>query len=509
MSQNPMFSGAARPAAEREHAPDRGKVNPLPDDTAMEIARPSGAPTKSSGPAPARSVLQSGGREEFRWSSGTLAAFRRSDVHGALRAEFGSDVDASPEYDKLVRLMHGVFALRNERVTAINNDEIFVLRTPQGELRRITKGVQLSLARKELYQIPRRQRNDDGQWETTVEKGVAQLTVAGLHQLNAIAGCYVGLEPTQQIDGKSVNNPYIERWPDDKEEQIFGDVRRIVITAIVAGLTESGAPVVVRYTYEYEPGKEFLHKIAELHGKIDYKTKQPVCDGIELISRGDFESFKEASTPKAGRKPSWRYVPAFNGIGYAINLSDRQVAAAVADMAHVTREAGKKAQTVAIRNAMRAHPALSRGSVLIDQSTGLGVVRVVGWTGSSDAIASFQERMRAAASVTGQIMSRDASNARKAAEEVIELHGSYDGDDGAQADEDLLAASAFTSSIEDEERNAEGERRGALMALLMERVVLLRSSDDGARIMHDLASAGIDEMERRLDEVNDLLDRET
>lgn len=498
MSQNDTFGGPDRLTAERE----RGRINPLPDEPAMEFARPALKP-------PVRASLQSSAREDFWWSTGALAAFRRGDLHGALRAEFGADIDQDPGYDKLVRLMRGVFELRAEKVTSVNADEIFVVRTPQGELRRVTKGVQLSLARKELYQIPRRQQNDDGDWETAVEKGVAQLTVAGLHQLNAIAGCYVGLEPTQQIDGKAVNNPYIERWADDKEEQIIGDVRRIVVTAIVAGLTESGAPVVVRYTYEYEPGKELLHRIAELHGKIDYKTKQPKCDGVELISRGDFEAFKAENTPKTGRKPSWKYVPSIGGTGYAVNLADRQVAAAFADMVHVTREAIKKAQTVAIRNAMRAHPALSRGSVLIDQSTGIGVVRVVGWTGASDAIASFQERMRAALSVAGQSMSRDASSTYKAVEEVIELRGSYDGDDGAQADEDLLAASAFTSSVEEQERNVESERRGTLLALLMERAMLLRSSDDGARIMHDIASASVDDLEHRLDEVNSLLERES
>ena len=501
-NQHTMFSDdAPRGTRAAERAADRGsgKVSPMPSDGAMEIARPTQPAAPRQPPA-----LQSGGREEFRWTPGALAAFRRSDPVGALRAEFGADIESSPEFPRLHRLMLGVFALRNERVTAVNNDEIFVLRTPSGEIRRMVKPVQLSLARKELYQIPKRQRNADGAWETVVEKGVAQLTVAGLHKLNAIAGCYVGLEPQQLIDGRMVNNPFIERWPDDPAENITGDVRRIVITAVVAGLTESGAPVVVRYTYETEPGKELLHKLAELHGKVDYKTKQRTCTGIEFISRGEFAAFKESARPESGRQPRWKYVPSIGGTGYAVNLADPQVAAVYADMIHVYRESIKKAQTVAIRNAMRAHPALCQGSVLIDQSTGIGMVRVVGWTGSSDAIAAFQERMRAAAAVTGQMMNDGSPSAkRRGNEEVIEIRETYEpGDDGSQADEDLLAASVFSES--EGERDEENERRGALMALITEIVGTIRSPDAADRLMFDLSGASLEELEARLDEARQL-----
>ena len=186
----------------------------------------------------------------------------------------------------------------------------------------------------------------------------------------------------------------------------------------------------------------------------------------------------------------------FGGVGYACNLADQHVAAVYYDMLQVSKEAGKKAITVARRNAMRAHPALSRGAIEIDQKTGLGFTTVTGWTASKGAVRDYNSMMAdLARGVHDHI-------ADVGGVEIIEKSEAYDpaGETIDAVDEDDLAQAA--ASAEEEELNEVQlavERRGTLIASIHDAAARL-SPNDAELATFALGDLTLDELQIRLDE---------
>ena len=457
--------------------------------TTRQDAAPVAAPATASAPPAVRT-------REYGISRPAVMALRRDDVDGFLLAEFG---EAVREYDpgrlsELRRLTHHLLAMRKENVAGIGDDEMFKVSLPGGgQLVRVTHKVQLSVARKEVFQVPKKRQDELGNWVNSVaEPGIAQLTVPGYDAINRVVGCSVALPPTIKIDGNDRENPYVERYPDTGTTT--GDIRRIVICVVVAGMSQIGTPVVVRYTYEYEPGKELLHALGRLSTETDYKTKKRKHEGIvELVAHDEFAAFVQSQTDKWAR---WKFVPMFGGVGYACNLADQHVAAVYYDMLQVSKEAGKKAITVARRNAMRAHPALSRGAIEIDQKTGLGFTTVTGWTASKGAVRDYNSMMAdLARGVHDHI-------ADVGGVEIIEKSEAYDpaGETIDAVDEDDLAQAA--ASAEEEELNEVQlavERRGTLIASIHDAAARL-SPNDAELATFALGDLTLDELQIRLDE---------
>lgn len=465
-----------------------------PDQTAT-----TSAPTTDGGvPATtsqAAAPPASNARRTFSFSREGILELQRGRVDEFLLVEFGNDVQTydKARLDQLRHLTLGIIAMRRENVAAIGNDEMFFVRLPNGkQLGRVKYNVRLTIGSKELFQIPKGRYGEDGK-RGVAEPGIAQLTVPGYDALNRVAGCSVALPPTITIDGKERENPYIERFEDNGTT--IGDVRRIIVCVVVAGMSEIGTPVVVRYMYEYEPGKELLHALSKLSTLTDFKTGARLCTAVELVDGAGFQEFVDSQKDKRGR---WKYVPAFAGVGYACNLADPDVSKVYQEMLHVSIQAGRKAITVARRNAMRAHPALSRGAVVINQETGVGFVTVTGWSATPETMRDYNALM---SDLAAGVRSNSMAQVK-----VIERSEVYEpeAEDTIDAldEDDLERIAAKKAEEEDDETKAMQavlQQRVELMDAIREQASKIKNPNIAAEMLDGIADLTVNELMFRLD----------
>lgn len=343
-----------------------------------------------------------------------LSAFRRGDVLSML-TQLGLSA-AAPEYrDGIRALAELAIAVRRESVFTLGSHEAFVRRTPSGDLRQVIQGVRLSLADKTLYQIPiRRPHTLDGEeignldaWKKAnsntrytwkeIPQASAEVTYQGYLRQNAVAGCAVGSPPTVIVDGEPKTNPYFQRAIGANGRP--GDIVRVVIAVVVVGpAPATGNPVAVNYVLDYDPSKDLLHMLGECadkHPDDCYLIDESQVEA-ELATRATTPGQAAGDPNKPSRaRASWTFVPLYGGVGYLVNLRVDAVRAAYAKFTGILQDAQKKAQTVARRNAMRAHPALATHTVTLD-GTGSAVVGVTGWAMDQTAMARWlriQERI--------------------------------------------------------------------------------------------------------------------
>lgn len=304
-----------------------------------------------------------------------IVAARQGNAQGLAEA-LGNDP---------VKVAEFALELRRESVAVIGDYEAFVRHTPGGSLRQIVKKVPLGLGDGTVWQIKKRQpvctvqdhdcygkaidtrsHKSGYRWMEAVvgDPGKAELSYTGYLRLNAVASCAVGQPPVVIVDGEQKTNPFVERMkrPDGRP----GDICRIVIAVVVVGpAPATGNPTVVSYTLDYDPTKDFAHMLAR-------------------IAKDHPDDCKLANEWEVGlednRKEGWAFLPVAVGIGYHFNLQIEAVREAMADYINIQGQAMKKAQTVARRNAMKAHPALGgvAQSVRID-ANGRAFLAGVGW----------------------------------------------------------------------------------------------------------------------------------
>lgn len=348
-----------------------------------------------------------------------LASFRRGDIPAMLmQLNLGG---APPELLPGIRtLAELAIAVRRESVATLGTHEAFVRRTPAGDLHQVVQGVRLSLADKTLYQIPiRRPHTLDGEeignldaWKKAnpstrytwkeIPQASAEVTYQGYLRQNAVAGCAVGSPPTVMVDGEPKTNPYFQRAVGVNGRP--GDIVRVVVAVVVVGpAPATGNPVAVNYVLDYDPSKDLLHMLgdcAEKHPDDCYLIDESQVEA-ELAARASVappgpSQSSDTSKPAPSRaRSSWTFVPLYGGVGYLVNLRVEAVRAAYQKFTGILQDAQKKAQTVARRNAMRAHPALAIHTVTLD-GTGSAVVGVTGWAMDQSAMARWmkiQERI--------------------------------------------------------------------------------------------------------------------
>ena len=203
----------------------------------------------------------------------------------------------------------------------------------------------------------------------------------------------------------------------------------------------------------------------------------------------------ESQKDKRGR---WKYVPAFAGVGYACNLADSEVSKVFLDMLHVSIQAGRKAITVARRNAMRAHPALSRGAVAIDQNTGVGFVTVTGWTATPETMRDYTALM---SDLAAGVRSNSSAGIK-----VIERSEVYEpeAEDTIDAldEDDLERIAAKKAEEEDDETQAMQavmQQRVELMDAIREQAGKIKNPNVAAEMLDGIADLTVNELMFRLD----------
>ena len=339
--------------------------------------------------------------------------FDRGDIVGLIEA-FGADDNPSA-------LARFVIELRRENVATLGDHEAFVRHTSEGELRQVIRPVRLSVHDGTLYRIGGGVRNrplvassikrdEDGKliaydvvpptwklgnenraggwkewqhdhrgvdavvWEEVElpARGPAMLTFEGFSRVNSVVGASIVPLPTVVVDGEKKTNPYVQR--SESRGGGLGDVQRIVTAVGVVALSPiTGNPVVVHYTLDYDPAKEFAHMLARIEG--DHPND------CYLITEEEASHLRE-SEPQEFRR--WKYHPLYGGVGYFFDLRLDKVRRAYAEFIQLLAFAQRKANTVALRNAMKRHPAFSIHHVET-RSNGTATIPVVGWAMQGDA----------------------------------------------------------------------------------------------------------------------------
>lgn len=288
-------------------------------------------------------------------------------------------------------LAEQLVSLRRTDVAVIGNQEAFVRRTEDGSLKQVIRPVKLTVAKSDLFQIPKNTPVDvrtgevvvqlkghrgDVRWEKRpIDPKRAALTVQGMQAINSVAGVAVATPPTVLVDGVVRSNPYVER--SEGRNGRPGDIVRIVQSCVIIGpVPATGNPVAVNYTLEYSPERELLAMAANLLGR--QKDNE---DYIRLTTDVAFDAAKLAG---------WSFIPMYGGLGYAVNFKAKAVQGMYSDFVNMLTNAPKKAQTVCMRNAMRRHPALGAYQSVAVNDAGEATVPVVGWAGSGDTLRRYQ-----------------------------------------------------------------------------------------------------------------------
>lgn len=334
---------------------------------------------------------------EPAWGSKAfLEAFRRGDraqlVELVVRARGMSVAEniAANMLPILEDLAQFALEVRRENVSVIGAHDVFVRHTAHGDLQQVIAPVKLSLGDDTLYQLPvwgkykpgtdilEEDYDTKGEWKAVIPqhaKGKATITAFGLNVVNKVAGCAIGQPDVVVVDGVERTNPYVERHIG--ADGRVGDIVRIVLRVNVVGpAPATGNPVIVQYTLDVDPGKDLQHMLL---AKVKDEPRS-----ILLIDEADYAAWRETQ-PKNER---WKLLPLYAGVGIAHNLANAEVLKAYAKHVNLLQNALKKAQTVARRNAMRAHPALAFQTVAIDQQ-GCAVIPVTGWMSSDRNMARY------------------------------------------------------------------------------------------------------------------------
>lgn len=326
-----------------------------------------------------------------------LDALRLGKPQGVVDAFMGGEGSAAtPQTLDMARYL---IESRRQNVAMVGTNDVFVRRTDGGELRQVVAPVSLSLLDGTLYQLPirreKRLRDDPTKvWHWKQDKGQAyvwrdvykdeqQATVSaeGYLRMNAVAGCSVQLPPTVMLDGVPASNPHIGR-------DEHGDITRIVISVYVAGPAPlTGNLVVVQYVLDLDPRSDLLHMLSTImKGKVwkeeasdddDAMDQDGGSKAVELMAANDFNEFRAEMEPRDRRR--WHWVRLHGPVGLAHDMGNAAVRAAYDKYLGIGDNAVKKAQTVARRNAMKAHPALARHTVNLNGGSTV-VVAVTGWT---------------------------------------------------------------------------------------------------------------------------------
>lgn len=312
---------------------------------------------------------------------------QRGDADGALAAYAGEldlDLDAldTPTRTLLRTTTRLALELRRMNVSVIGNSEAFLRHGRDGSLLQVVRPVQLSIHDGSLYQFSKNRKQGD-RWVSTVvgDPNKAFLTAQGYQAINAVAGCAVGSPPTVVVDGKEVSNPYVEYAK--RHDGRRGEVVRVVVKRIVAGpAPATGNPIAMAYTLEVDTTQDLATMLGNL-AKGSYNS--PGSEDVKLWPE------RLAAEDKWPRdNGAWQYLHVGNGVGYAYDVTSPEVLKKYVQYGEMLSQAVKRAQTIASRNAMRAHPAFGKYAGVRINDDGEAVIGVVGWAGDQAAMARWQ-----------------------------------------------------------------------------------------------------------------------
>ncbi|MDA8212121.1 MAG: hypothetical protein M0021_09625 [Clostridia bacterium] len=230
------------------------------------------------------------------------------------------------------------------KVVQLGDSEVFVKKTPFGEIQAVKANVRLEERKSQLY----------------VVQGKCRVTADGYNELNKIAGVSVITPSTLQLpDGNVVSNPYpiIDR--------ASGSISKVWVKKIAVGLTPIGNLVITSSTLLYDIGMYFIQ---DLYKKIQRDKMMGRACMRPMLSEKDLQTGMFFSLE--------------NELGIWVDVGHPEFLKAMDTYIQNKLFAERKAQTICERNALRKHPALATVTVIPQGADGnrIAVVPVVGYT---------------------------------------------------------------------------------------------------------------------------------
>lgn len=253
----------------------------------------------------------------------------------------------------LVRAQHG---WKPQEIATLGSSDVFVRRDTTGQLRLIKQAVRLYADKKEIASVK-------GNWIPTI---------AGYNKLNQVAALQQLTPPTLNVNGNTVSNPYVE--------YVNGEAKRVYARKIALGYSPIGTMVAVDVIRHYNFDAYYLQ---DLQAKLD-KHPDAARFGTSLdCPWGDageaLTDAKSGTIYARGTKDNsvfvFKVIKDIEGIwidpshGSIIEVYNQHIRHQV--------HGETTAQSMAWRNALKAHPAIATSQVTV--VNGVAEVVVYGW----------------------------------------------------------------------------------------------------------------------------------
>jgi hypothetical protein len=242
-----------------------------------------------------------------------------------------------------------------QEAAAFGSGPCFVRRDATGAVRLFTRRIPLSILAKEIVNVG----------------GTFQITIKGYDRLNQTAALFVLKPDALVVEGKTVENPYAVY---DSRNQVV----RIIARAMAIGYSPTGNLVVTDAVRHYNFEAYFLQDLAAKTKHADaarYGTRHLCPFESEAVPERD-DRGETFSRSKDGKKV-WVFVEVKGASGLWYDPSHKEIDSVLDQHIQHQKFGDVIAQTMAERNAKKAHPAIATTTVNVVD--GIGWVTVYGW----------------------------------------------------------------------------------------------------------------------------------
>ena len=179
-------------------------------------------------------------------------------------------------------------------------------------------------------------------------QGKTQISAEGYTQLNKYAGVSVLTPPTIMVGDRAVANPHMEY-------SAPGVLRAVHVRVIALGRTAVGSLAAVDYQLRWDSIGYFLEDLRGAQSKAG--------NAIRDCKESTYKAMCER-----GEGDTWAFVPdAVLGddvVGLAIDFTHPEVTRCRKNYQNLVKFGERRARTIAVRNALRHHPAIAVSTVV-------------------------------------------------------------------------------------------------------------------------------------------------
>lgn len=249
--------------------------------------------------------------------------------------------------------------------TAMMSETVFVKRNPDMTLQKVRKRSVLRQGLKEIttFKVNKRFKNERNEWQDNWVTA-CDISAIGYRTLNQTAGLHVFNPPTVVVDGRLEPNPCII------VNEKYGKPEVVLCRKVVVGPARDTGNLVA---------SDVMVRL-DLRGYLLETLNAKMARGDEKDMEGFAEVGFADDEPDAPGK--WKFYSVDEDTGFWFNITHKKFRDCLREHQNRLKFAERIAQTVAERNAYKAHPAMPASVEL--GADGLARVEMVGWVNASN-----------------------------------------------------------------------------------------------------------------------------